>query len=153
MNDKDTFITEEEKALLEKELQQLKDVERVEVIQQLQTARSYGDLKENSEYDTARKRQAMVENRINELEKELKSAKVKKEYHGVKTVTIGNTVEVEVVGSGKRTFGIGVPAGEHPEVSPHSPIAEALLGAKVGEVVTAKVPKGAIEMKVTKIQA
>ena len=153
MAEKEEFITEEEKKLLEKELQHLKEVERVTVINQLQVARSYGDLRENSEYDTARKRQAVVETRIGEIERELKSVKIKKESHGVKKVTIGNVVEVEISKEGKKTFSVGVPSEKHPEVSPHSPIAEGLLGKKVGEVAVIQLPKGQIEMKVLKINA
>ena len=153
MVEKDIFITQEEKTLLENELQQLKEVDRVEVIQQLQVARSYCDLSENSEYDAASKKQAVLENRIAEIERRLKGAQVKKESHGVKTVTIGNTVEVTVAGEGKKVFGIGVASGSHPEVSPHSPIAEGLLGKKVGEVVEIHLPKGKVQMTVEKITA
>ncbi len=151
MND-NHFITRKEKESLEKELQNLKEVERVKVIEQLRIARAYGDLSENSEYENARKQQAALETRISEIESNLKTATVLREDHHVEIVTIGNTVTVDIKGEGKKTFNIGT-EGNDIMISPHSPIAEGLLGKKVGDVVVIHLPKGETEMKVLKIKS
>lgn len=150
MANEDNFLTVKEKESLEEELKNLKEVERMEVIEQLRVARSYGDLSENAEYDAARKKQGMIESRIAEIEGILQGAKVVKEDHKKEKVTIGNSVEVEVEHEGKKIYDIGV-KGEGIEVSPHAPIAEALLEKKVGETLTVSLPKGEVEMTILKI--
>lgn len=146
----ENFITTEEKEDLEKELKTLKEVKRPEVIEELRIARSYGDLSENAEYDTARKKQGVIESRISEVENVLKVSAVVKEDHGRDVVTIGNSVEVEVKGEGKKTYDIST-EGRGIEVSSHSPIAEALLGKQKGDVIIATLPKGEVEMTIKKI--
>ena len=150
MNEEQNFVTEKEEKELEVELKNLKEVERKEVIEQLRIARSYGDLSENAEYDAARKKQGIIESRIGEVEGILRTAKVVKEDHRKEKVTIGNSVEVEVKGSGKKTYDIGCSEGNI-EASPHSPIATALLEKKAGETVIVELPKGEVEMIVLNI--
>ncbi len=146
----ETFITTKEKQEFERELEHLKKVERVKILEQLKVARSYGDLRENSEYDAARKKQAAVEGRIGEIENILKSTRVVNEDHEIETVTIGNTVDVEISGQGKKIFDIGT-KGKNIAISPHSPIAKGLLGKRVGEIVTLTIPKGPVTMKIADI--
>ena len=151
VNGNGDFITVDEKASLEKELKNLIEVKRPEVIEDLRVARSYGDLSENAEYDTARKKQGMVESRISEVEGILRTSEVVDESRSKDTVTVGNSVEVDVKGEGKRTYDIGVDGGKGVEVSAHSPIAEALLGKVKDDVVAVTLPKGEVEMTVKKI--
>ena len=146
------FITAEEKKGLEKELQTLVEVKRPEVIEELRIARSYGDLSENAEYDTARKKQGIIESRINEIENIFKTATVIEEDHDKEVVTIGNSVEVKVSGEGKKVYTIGTEGGGGVEVSSHSPIADALLGKRKGDTVVAVLPKGKVEMTIQKIR-
>ena len=121
------------------------------MIEELRIARSYGDLSENAEYDAARKKQGIIESRINEIENILKTAVILEEDHGRDVVTIGNSVEVEVKGEGKKTYDIGV-EGKGIEVTSHSPIADALLGKQKGDSVVANLPKGKVEMAIRKIK-
>ena len=150
MTNEDNFLTVKEKESLEEELKNLKEVERIEVIEQLKVARSYGDLSENAEYDAARKKQGIIESRIVEIEGKLQGAKVVKEDHKKEKVTIGNSVEVEVENEGKKIYDIGV-KGKGIEVSPHAPVAEALLEKKVGETLAVLLPKGEVEMTILRI--
>lgn len=150
VSENENFITAEEKEDLEAELKTLKEVKRPEVIEELRIARSYGDLSENAEYDTARKKQGVVESRINEIENIFKVSTVVKEDHNRDTITIGNSVEVEVKGGGKKIYAIGT-EGKGVEVSSHSPIAEALLGKQEGDAVMVALPKGEVEMTIKKI--
>lgn len=150
-NPNENFITADEKKDLEAELQKLVAEKRPEVIDDLRVARSYGDLSENAEYDAARKKQGIIESRINEIESLLRTAKVVEEDHTKETVTIGNSVEVQVQGEGKKVYTIGA-EGKGMEVSPHSPVAEALLGKQQGDVVVVALPKGRVEMTIQKIQ-
>ena len=150
-NENENFITADEKEGLEAELQKLLTTKRPEVIEDLRIARSYGDLSENAEYDAARKKQGIIESRINEIESILKTAQVVAEDHTKEVVTIGNSVEVVVKGEGKKVYTIGA-EGKGMEVSSHSPIAEALLGKERGDVVMVTLPKGKVEMTIQKIK-
>ena len=146
----ENFITVEEKNSLENELQELKEVKRPEVIEQLKVARSYGDLSENAEYDAARKSQGIIESRIVEIENTLRTATVADGHKEKNTVTIGTSVEVKINGKEKKIYDIGT-SGRGIEVSVHSPIAAGLLGNKVGETVKVTIPKGDTEMTIQKI--
>ena len=78
----------------------------------MRIARSYGDLSENAEYDTARKKQGIIESRISEIEGILKTATIVEEDHDKEVVTIGNSVEVKISGEGKKVYAIGTEGGE-----------------------------------------
>ena len=67
-------LTEEGKAKYEKELENLRTVRRPQVSERIRTAREFGDISENAEYESAKQEQAFVEGRISELEKMLKNA-------------------------------------------------------------------------------
>ena len=108
-------------------------------------------MSENAEYDAARKKQGIIESRINEIENILKTATILTEDHGKDVVTIGNSVEVKIQGGEKKVYDIGV-EGKGVEVTSHSPIAEALLGKRRGDTVIASLPKGEIEMTIQKIK-
>lgn len=144
------FITADERQEMEKEIKELKEVRRPEVIEELRTARSFGDLSENAEYDSARKKQGVIESRINEIETILRVSETVEEDHGKNVITVGNSVEVEIKGEGKKMYDIGV-EGKGLEVSSHSPIAEGLLGKQRGDTVTINLPKGDVEMTVKEI--
>ena len=144
------IITRSKKDSLEQELKELKEVKRLETIEQLKVARSYGDLSENSEYDVAREKQAGIESRISEIEAILRNAEVVDEDHAVESVTIGNSVEVEIDGKDKKVFDIGTKAGNI-EISPYAPVAEGLIGGKVGEVLSIDLPKGQVKMRIIAI--
>lgn len=126
---------------LEAELEVLKN-RRSEVADKIAEARDYGDLRENSEYDSAREEQGLVETRIAEIEDILGNAeeiKVKK----TDSVQLGSVVEVK--NGNTQTYTVVGPVEADPasgKISNESPIGSALMGKKVGDKVTITTPKG-----------
>lgn len=82
-------MTHEGKQKLEQELEQLKTVKRKEVVERIKIARSFGDLSENSEYDSAKEEQAFVEGRITTLENMIRNAKIIEDDGGSNVVGLG----------------------------------------------------------------
>jgi len=152
---KQILVTDEGLKKLEEELEQLKTVKRKEISEKIKVALSFGDLSENSEYDEAKNEQAFVESRIAQIEAMLKNVKVLDEDElSTDKVTIGckvrvldeefeEEVEYHLVGS---TEADGIS-----KISDESPVGKALLGHKLGDVVEAETPGGAITFKVLEI--
>jgi transcription elongation factor GreA len=143
---------------LRAELEELKTVTRPRIIQAISEARAHGDLKENAEYHAAREQQSFAEGRIAEIEGKLSNANIidvtKTEANG--KVVFGATVEIEDLDSGKTvTYQI---VGEDEanikegRISVGSPIARALIGKEVEDVVTVKAPGGNIEYEILSVQ-
>ncbi|MBD9360757.1 transcription elongation factor GreA [Methylomonas sp. MO1] len=143
---------------LRAELEELKTVVRPRIIQAISEARAHGDLKENAEYHAAREQQSFAEGRIAEIEGKLSNANIidvtKTEANG--KVVFGATVEIEDLDSGKTvTYQI---VGEDEanikegRISVGSPIARALIGKEVEDVVTVKAPGGNIEYEILSVQ-
>ena len=144
-------MTLEGKDKLEKELEQLISEKRKEVVERIKIARSFGDLSENSEYDSAKEEQAFVEGRITTLENMIRNAKIIEEDElNSDTVTLGKTVTfVELPNGDEESYTIVGSAEADPfegKISNDSPIAKSLLGHKIGQEVTVQTPGG--EMKV-----
>lgn len=144
-------MTVEGKEKLEKELEQLISVRRKEVVERIKIARSFGDLSENSEYDSAKEEQAFVEGRITTLENMIRNAKIIEDDElNSDTVTLGKTVTfVELPNGDEESYTIVGSAEADPfegKISNDSPIAKSLLGHKIGQEVTVQTPGG--EMKV-----
>lgn len=141
MAEKKIILTEKERETLNREYRHLIDVERPDVIEKLQLARSQGDLSENADYDAARDRQAQIESRIMEIESILNNAVAAEEVtDGNKgKITIGYTVtfrDGEGVVTVKIVGNVGAdPLADIPSVSNESPLGHALIGAKKGDVV------------------
>lgn len=154
-NEKELYLTEEGLQKIKEELDELKLVKRPAVIDALKDARAQGDLSENAEYDSARNEQAIVESRIKELEVMIEKAVIIKE---VKTdvVSIGNKVVIEYVeDKEKEEYSIVGSKEADPfenKISNESPIAQAILGKKVGEVVSVDSPNGRYDVKIIKIK-
>ena len=154
---KDILLTEEGLTKLKKELKTLIEVDRKEIIKKIKETREYGDLSENAEYDAARNQQSMVEGRIEELEALLKKAKVidsKKAAAAHDKVVIGSKVQVEVEGDTENYTLVGSaesdPTTGH--ISVESPLGQALVGAKIGQVVEVAIPDGgAVAYKILKV--
>lgn len=132
---------------LNRELRHLIEVERPEVIEDLKAARAQGDLSENADYDAARDRQARVEAKIRELENTLSRVELiaengKKKF---KAVRLGATVTIyDMEMEEEETFTIVGSVEADPDngkLSNVSPLAQAMLEAKVGDVVTVNVEK------------
>lgn len=150
-------MTLEGKEKLEKELEHLKTVRRKEVVERIKIARSFGDLSENSEYDSAKEEQAFVESRITAIENMLRYAKIISEDEASDgTVTLGSTVTfIELPDGEEETYTIVGSAEADPfegKISNDSPIAKSLLGKKVNDVVVVQTPGGDMNVKIVKVE-
>ena len=149
-------MTLEGKAKLEEELEFLKTVKRKEIVERIKIARSFGDLSENSEYESAKDEQAFVEGRVTTIENMLRFSEI---------IDNSNTASDEVALGRKVTF-IELPDGEEEEysivgsaeadpfeglISNDSPFAKALIGKKVGSEVTLETPGGDMLIKIVNI--
>ena len=94
MAEKEVLLTKEGLEKLEAELDNLKNVKRIEVAQRIKIAIGFGDLSENSEYEDAKNEQAMVEGQIVELENKIRNARVIETQANSNTVNIGSTVRL-----------------------------------------------------------
>lgn len=151
---KETYLTEEGLNEIKKELEYLKLEKRPEVINALKEARALGDLSENAEYDAARSEQATVEAKIIELEAMIEHAIIIKEVKTDK-VSIGNNVKIEYVGDEDTEVYSIVGSKEadpfNNKISNESPIAQAILGLKVGDIANVSSPNGEYQVKVLEI--
>lgn len=143
---------------LRAELEELKTVVRPRIIAAIATAREHGDLKENAEYHAAREQQSFAEGRIKEIEAKLSNAQIidvtKLDPSG--KVVFGATVEIEDLNAEKTVIYQIVGEDEanikEGRISIGSPIARALIGKEVGDIVTVKAPGGNVEYEILSIQ-
>ncbi|MBI2338680.1 transcription elongation factor GreA [Candidatus Daviesbacteria bacterium] len=136
------------------ELEFLKKTKRGQIAERINQARQYGDLAENSEYDTAMEEQAMAESRIAELENILKSAKVIASPTSQDFVVIGSTVKIEMDDGIDEFMIVGRVEADPSKkrISNESPLGQALVGAKKGEVVEVATPIVRYKCKVLEIK-
>ena len=138
------------------QLKHMETVERPAASEAIAEARDKGDLSENSEYDAAKEAQAMLEMKINKLKAALAEAKIIDTAKlSTDTVQILSTVEMENVKNHAHMKYTIVSESEanlrEGKISSQTPIAQGLLGHKVGEVVDVKIPQGVIQLKIVKI--
>ncbi len=156
---RETPITPEGLEKLKAEIEYLSTVKRREVAERIKEAREFGDISENSEYDDAKNEQALLEQRIAQLEERLRRATViDASKIDNEVVQVGNRVHVKDQKSGEsKKFQIVGPTEANPaeaKLSNESPIGKALLGHKRGDIVTIDVPRGPKkQLKITKIEA
>lgn len=153
--EKTTYLTAAGLDEVKQELGFLKKTKRVEIAERIQRARDFGDLAENAEYEAALDEQALVENRVEELERVLRSAKVIKTPESESgIVVIGSTVRVEMDGQDDEFTIVGrVEANPaQKRISNESPVGSALLGAKIGEEVEVATPIVRYKCKVLEIK-
>lgn len=140
------------------ELQNLKNVERPNVIAAIAEARSHGDLSENAEYDAAKERQSFVEGRIAEVEGKLSNAQIidPQLLDAEGRCVFGATVELEdMEGGDKSTYQIvgddeaDIKQGK---ISIGSPIARALIGKHAGDVAEVQAPGGVREYEILDVK-
>lgn len=140
---------------MKKELEYLQKEKRPEVIEALKEARALGDLSENAEYDAARSEQAEVEAKIANLSLMIENAKVITDAD-TDEVSIGNTVTVEYVDDNEKDVYTIVGSTEadpfENKISNESPIAQAIMGLKVGETAKVSSPNGEYGVKVLDIK-
>ncbi len=156
MNKTKTLLTAQGYEELKEELDDLINVKRPANIKAIQEARSLGDLSENAEYDAARNEQAEIEGRIKQLTKLLENVEIINENAKKDKVDVGCTVEItypddneveeyQIVGSQEADpFAF--------KISNESPLAQGILGHKIGEVVDIESPNGTYQVKITAIK-
>lgn len=152
----DIFLTKEGYAEKQKYLDYLKTTRRQEVVEKLKSAREFGDLSENSEYDSARDDQRKLEAEIEKIEETLRLAKIV-DVKDVDTTKVGvgtkvklydeefdEEVEYTIVGSLECNPNKGM-------ISNESPLGKSLMGKKKGDIVEVNAPAGVVKMKVLSI--
>ena len=154
---KQIVVTESSYQKLKEELDYLKNVKRKEAAENVGIARSFGDLSENSEYDEAKNEQAKIEAQISELEETISHAKVISD-HEIQTdmVNVGISVTVYDMDYDEEVEYQIVSSREvdplENKISDQSPIGKALIGTKVGDIISVEVPDGGAKFKVMKIE-
>ena len=154
--EKKVILTREGYEKLEKELDYYVSVRRNEISEQIAIARGFGDLSENAEYDEAKNEQSRIEAKIVEMENTLRNCIVVEDDEvSTDTVGVGNSVKVfnETLKMEQVITIVGANETEPAKlkISSDSPIGAALLGSKVGDVVTVEVPMGIMKMNVLEI--
>jgi transcription elongation factor GreA len=155
---KDVILTPEGYKKLTQEIEYLSTEKRREVADRIRTAREFGDIAENAEYDDAKNEQALLEHRIATLEERMRNARViEKKDIAKDVVSVGSkvrlrdldakqTVEYRIVGSAEAD-----PAEN--KLSNESPVGKAILGKKKGETVEVFAPRGSMKFKILEIKA
>ena len=158
MAEEKTFpMTLEGKKKLEDELEEYRLKRRPEVIKRIKIARSYGDLSENSEYESAKDEQAMVESRIAQIENMLQYAEIiDNEDVNKDEVSMGRTITIqELPDEEPESYTIVGESESDPlsgKISNESPMAKGLLGHKVGDTVEIEIPNGSMKVKILSVK-
>ena len=156
INQKEVYLTQEGLDELKKELDNLINVRRPENIIAIKEARALGDLSENAEYDAARNEQAQIEARIQTVEKMLENVKIITKADTSK-VSLGTTVAIKYVdddddeGDEYKIVWSQEADPFESKISNESPIAQALLDHKVGDIVTVESPNGSYQVEIKSI--
>lgn len=155
MSPSETYLSREKQTELEAELKSLKSVRRKEIAEQLEYAKSLGDLSENAEYHDAREAQATLEERISKLEDILRRAII---VDGKKhsSVSVGSTVVLQKTGSKikEEWTMVGSEEANVPlrKLSNESPLGSSLMGKKRGDEVLVRTPGGEIHYSIVEIR-
>lgn len=138
---------------LKKELNQLVEKELPRLIDRVAVARSHGDLSENSEYTAAREDLSFIEGRIEELEEIVAKAKVIKSTKPNNQVQLGSKITVKVNGATHIYTLVGEWESDPMEkkISNTSPLGQALLGKKKGEIIEIEAPAGKVKYHIEDI--
>jgi transcription elongation factor GreA len=150
------YITEEGLHKLKEELDHLRNVERPSISKQIADARDKGDLSENAEYAAAKEAQGMLELKISRLEDVVSRSRVLDESNiDTSSVRILNRVKIRNKSNNSVMEYLIVPESEanfkQGKIAISSPIAQGLMGKKVGDVVEIKVPSGIIPFEIVSI--
>ncbi len=152
--EKKVYLTQEGVDELQRQLDELKNVKRPEVIIALKEARALGDLSENAEYDAARTEQALVEGKIAEIEAMLENVEVIKEKN-TESVDIGTSVKLKYVDDNETDIYTICGSKEvdpfNNKISNESPIAQAIMHHRVGDIVSVVSPNGQYDVEILEI--
>lgn len=151
------YMTKEGKEKLDEELHVLKTVKRKEVVERIKIARDFGDLSENSEYDSAKEEQAFVETRIAQVEKMIRYAVIiESDTKNKGIVGLGKSVTFKELPDGEEeTYTIVGSAEADPfegRISNDSPMAKSLIGKEKGAEVMVATPGGEFKVKIMKVE-
>jgi len=151
-----TYMTEDGLRKLKEELVQLESVERPKISQQIAEARDKGDLSENAEYDAAKEAQGMLEGKIAQLKGVIASARLIDESNiGTDTVQIMNKVTIKNLATNKQMTYQLVSENEADlksgKIAVSTPIAQGLMGKKVGDKAEIQVPSGMMSFELIDI--
>ena len=155
---KEVILTPEGYKKLKEEISYLSTEKRREVAERIKTAREFGDIAENAEYDDAKNEQALLEHRIAQLEERLLNARVitKKEI-SKDSVSIGSRVKLRDVDAKEtieyRIVGSAEANPMENKLSNESPVGKAIIGKKKGETVEVSAPRGTLKFKIMDIAA
>jgi len=151
-----TYLTAEGAARLKAELEELKGPAREALAQRLRSAIQMGDLSENADYHKAKEDQGFLEGRIQELEYLIRNAVIIEDLPvNHDEVTVGSHVTIQEENFDPETYHVVGSKEAEPRkgrISNESPIGRALMGAKVGDTVSAETPNGTIKFKILKIE-
>jgi len=152
--DKKFILTRQGLTSLKSEYDELTKVKRTQITKRIQTAREFGDLSENSEYDAAKEEQSLLETRITQLEDVLKRAQIIEPVKKADFVVIGSTVVVEMNDEVHKFSIVGSMEADPTEskISNESPVGKALLGLQVGETIEVSVGPVKSKIKLLEIQ-
>jgi len=150
------YMTPEGYEKAKKRLESLEE-QRMEISEEIGRARGFGDISENAEYDAAKDKQALVEERIAELESKLNRAQVMDDTDGPSDkVLLGTTVTLaDTSGDMEMTYTLVSELESDPDggkISIESPVGKAALGHKEGDTIRVELPKGVMEFTIQKIE-
>jgi len=152
MNDTPIQLTSIGYKKLLKELNQLKNKKRPATVKRLSIARDQGDLSENAAYHSAKQELEIIDNRLEELESIIRTAQVVNNKNK-QSIDLGSEVLVQS-GKKEQTYSIVSKFETDPingQISPDSPLGQALMGRKVGDQVKVNAPAGVIKYTIKKI--
>ncbi len=155
MTQKKIYLTKEGFEEIKEELDYLINVKRPENITAIKEARALGDLSENADYDAARNDQAELEARIKKLQAIVDNVTIIEEV-STDVVGVGNTVKISYVDDEDEIDEYRIVGSQEADpfeskISNESPIAKALMGHKVGDIVSVESPNGSYDIKVVEI--
>ncbi|MGH7611140.1 MAG: transcription elongation factor GreA [Candidatus Dormibacteria bacterium] len=154
MQEKPVLLTHEGLEKLREELDHLINQRRPEIASRIKTAKEFGDLTENAEYEDAKNEQGFVEGRILTLEQMIRNASlIETEERADGSVRLGSSVQVKDE-FGETTYTIVGPAEADAgsgRISLESPVGKALLGRHSGEKIKVDTPGGARQVKILKV--
>ena len=155
---KDVLLTPEGLEKLKGEIEYLKNDKRREVAERIKHAREFGDISENSEYDDAKNEQAMVEQKIAQLEERLTRARlIEKKDVPKGVVAVGTRVRLKDMDANETIEYVIVGSAEanprEQKLSNESPVGRAIIGRKKGETVEVAAPRGSLKYKIVDVKA
>ncbi len=152
--DENKVFTQEGLDNLKRELDELKNVKRKEVADRIKSAKEFGDLSENAEYQEAKEQQAYIEGRVLQLDSLIKNAVVASSGGDKQSIGIGSHVEVEKNNQLMNFTIVGSTEADpvNKKISHESPLGQALINHKVGDEVEVKLPNGIATYKIVSIK-